>query len=148
MGEMTYPEDGQDSFKGKELVAEIAACTPKTISIPFHVGENKTRTWHISRQATGLSLKHEHRHQDGSLDKVTDYGGSTFQSNAVTSKRGTPLKQSFPADQYTQELIPAAATNVWNLELSDDKSILTYHLERHQAPRFTAVLKRVTKEDK
>jgi len=37
-------------------------------------------------------LKHEHRHQDGSEDKVSQYGG-------VTKNSGSPKLQFFPADQ-------------------------------------------------
>jgi len=135
VGEMTYPVDGQDSFKGKKLVAEFASCTDNKISIPFHVGEDHSRTWHISNIDGRVSLKHEHRHHDGTLDEVTNYGGTM-------SDEGNALRQSFPADTYTKELIPEASTNVWAISLSADKSKLTYHLERHQKPRFTAVLVR------
>lgn len=136
VGEMTYPIDGQDGFKGKTLVAEFANCDERAIAIPFHVGEDKSRTWLISKADGALSLKHDHRHKDGTPDEVTNYGGNA-------SGSGTALRQSFPADEFTQQLIPDAATNVWNLTLSADQSTLTYHLERHKKPRFTAVLKRV-----
>lgn len=133
VGEMTFSTEGQDSFRGQKLVADIANCKESKISIPFHVGEDHSRTWHISNTDTGLTLKHEHRHHDGRLDRVTDYGGHA-------DDFGTNLSQSFPADQHTKQLIPAAASNVWTITLSADKRRLTYHLERHNKPRFTAVL--------
>ena len=135
VGEMTFPTDGQDSFKGKQLVAEIAHCDQTEIRVPFTVGEDRSRTWIISRTESGLRLKHDHRHKDGSPDEITNYGGDS-------SETGNDMSQSFPADTFTQELIPAAATNVWTLSLSEDFSQLTYHLTRHGKPRFTAVLKK------
>lgn len=135
-GEMTFPPDGQDSFKGKRLVAELENCTDEEVKIPFVVGEDQSRTWIISQTKAGLELKHDHRHADGTPDEVTMYGG-------LTVEEGSGRQQSFPADIYTQELIPDAATNVWSLRLSDDNTTLTYHLQRHNKDRFIAVLKRV-----
>lgn len=136
-GVMTYPTEGQDSFAGKILVAKFASCNNAQIKIPFAVGEDHSRTWIISLLENSLELKHDHRHEDGSPDDVNLYGGKTNQS-------GTPLKQSFLADKHTANIIPAASTNVWTMSFNDDKTELTYHLERHQQPRFTAVLKRIT----
>lgn len=142
IGEMTFPTEGQDSFKGKQLVAYFQSCDKNEIRIPFTVGEDASRTWIIRLKPSGselssskLELKHDHRHKDGTPDDVTNYGGTTINI-------GSSLKQAFPADEYTQNLIPAASTNIWSLELSEDLSTLTYHLERHQKPRFTAVLTR------
>ena len=135
VGEMTYPVDGQDSFAGKALVAEITSCDNEQILVPFSVGEDKSRTWVFTKTAQGVSLKHDHRHTDGSVDDVSNYGGDSDDS-------GSALKQSFPADVFTQKLIPDAATNVWNVYLSEDETQLTYHLERHDKARFTAVLYR------
>ncbi|MFT5573799.1 MAG: hypothetical protein ACI9FR_002735 [Cryomorphaceae bacterium] len=135
VGEMTYPIDGQDSFAEKSLVAEITTCDEEQVRVPFSVGEDKSRTWVFTKTESGVSLKHDHRHADGSVDDVSNYGGNS-------NENGSVLKQSFPADQYTQELIPDAATNVWSVSLNKDGSQLTYHLDRHNKPRFTAVLYR------
>ena len=135
LGEMTFPIDGQDSFKGKTLVAKFDSCTKIEVRIPFAVGEDTSRTWVFTKTDAGVHLKHDHRHADGSPDEVTNYGGNS-------DNLGSALSQSFPADKYTQELIPAASSNVWTVTLSQDHQKLTYHLERHDKPRFTAVLKR------
>lgn len=125
-----------DAFGGERLTAWIASCDPDVIRIPFHVGEDRSRTWILRRvPGGGLELKHDHRHADGTPDEITMYGGRT-------ARPGTPLSQSFPADEHTAKLIPAAATNEWFLTLSADGSELTYYLERHGEPRFNAVLKR------
>jgi len=137
-GEMTFPKEGQDSFAGKLLVAYFETCSESEIRIPFHVGEDHSRTWIISKTEKGLQLKHDHRHEDGTPDEVNLYGG-------LAGANGSPSSQSFAADKHTQTIIPEASTNVWNLTLSEDNTALTYHLERHNAPRFTAELEKVDK---
>jgi hypothetical protein len=135
-GESVFPEDPGDAFRDQLLVAEIETCDDKVIRIPFHVGEDNSRTWVLTRTPDGLELKHDHRHEDGTADEVSMYGG--------TSKSpGTALSQSFPADAYTAELIPDAATNEWSLTLSADAAEMTYYLERHGKPRLKAILQRV-----
>lgn len=135
IGEMTFPTDGQDSFKGKTLVADLTECNEQEIRVPFIVGEDQSRTWVFTKTDSGLRLKHDHRHKDGSPDEITNYGGDA-------NGRGSRLSQSFPADAFTQQLIPEASTNVWTVSFSEDLSTLTYHLERHAMPRFTAVLRK------
>ena len=132
---MTYPKKGQDSFAGKQLRAHIASCSNSTIKIPFDVGEDKSRTWIISKSLNGLQLKHDHRHDDGTPDEINMYGGTALDI-------GNSLSQSFAADEHTAAMIPEAATNVWTLEFNHDKNQLTYYLERNSAPRFKAVLLR------
>ena len=73
------------------------------------------------------------RRADGTPDEVTLYGG-------VAVDAGSALSQSFPADRYTANLIPEAATNEWFLSFSADGQELTYYLERHGKARFKAVL--------
>lgn len=132
-GQASFPDDPGDAWRGKNLVAYIETCTADEIRVPFSVGEDRSRTWILRRENNGLQLKHDHRHADGTPDEVTMYGGTTLSS-------GSPLAQSFPADVYTADLIPDAATNEWFLSLNDDGSELTYYLERHGQPRFRAVL--------
>jgi len=134
-GQSSFPEDPGDAFRGKELVAHIKTCNADEIRIPFSVGEDHSRTWVLRRVEGGLQLKHDHRHADGTPDEVTMYGGTTLSA-------GSHLAQSFPADDYTAELIPEAATNEWFLTFSEDGTELTYYLERHGKPRFRAILKK------
>lgn len=104
------------------LVMHVRECSADTIRIPFHVGENRSRTWVITRTASGLRLKHDHRHEDGAPDSVTQYGGDTRDA-------GTPTKQEFHADSLTASLIPAARTNVWAIELEAGR-LFVYALRR------------------
>ena len=150
IGEMTYPKAGNDDFRGKLLVAKIESCTEENISIPFHVGDDKSRTWILSHTEQGLLFKHDHRHEDGSEDEISNYGG--YAANKEKSSNGAfdtqlsikknALTKSFSADEFTQQLIPAAATNVWSFTFNESLDQLTYHLERHNKPRFTAVLRK------
>ena len=132
-GESVFPEDPGDAFRGQLLVAVIESCEVDEIRIPFLVGPDSSRTWVLTRTAEGLQLKHDHRHEDGTPDEVTLYGG-------VATDPGSPLSQSFPADSYTADLIPEASSNEWFLSFSADGQELTYYLERHGKPRFKAVL--------
>lgn len=132
-GESVFPEDPGDAFRGHLLVAVIESCGVDEIRIPFLVGPDASRTWVLTRTAEGLQLKHDHRHEDGTPDEVTLYGGTA-------TDPGSPLSQSFPADSYTAGLIPEASSNEWFLSISADGQELTYYLERHGKPRFKAVL--------
>ena len=109
------------------LVMHVRECSADTIRIPFHVGENRSRTWVITRTASGLRLKHDHRHEDGAPDSVTQYGGDTRDA-------GTPTKQEFHADSLTASLIPAARTNIWTIEVEPGR-LFVYALRREGSDR-------------
>lgn len=113
---VSAPVAADDSFAGKRMVMHVRECSADTIRVPFHVGDDRSRTWVVTRTGSGLSLKHDHRHEDGSEDKVTQYGGDS-------AGAGTPTKQDFPADAFTRELLvrennPAGVDNVWTLEFT------------------------------
>jgi hypothetical protein len=109
-GQLVEAPPGDTTFAGKRLVAHVRECSPAEIRVPFHVGEDRSRTWVFTRTPAGLRLKHDHRHEDGSEDEVTQYGGDT-------AAPGTATRQEFPADAHTAGLIPAARTNVWTVEV-------------------------------
>lgn len=109
------------------LVMHVRECSGDTIRIPFHVGENRSRTWVLTRTNTGLRLKHDHRHEDGSEDAVTQYGGDTRDD-------GTAERQEFHADSLTAALIPAARTNVWTIEVVPGERFV-YALRREGTER-------------
>jgi hypothetical protein len=109
------------------LVMHVRQCSADTIRIPFHVGENRSRTWVLTRTPDGLRLKHDHRHEDGTADSVTMYGGDTRSA-------GTADRQEFFADSLTGSLIAAARTNVWTLELHPGHQFV-YALRREGTTR-------------
>ena len=118
-------------FAGKRLVMHVRDCSADQIRVPFHVGEDRSRTWVFTKSSEGLLLKHDHRHADGTPDSVTMYGG-------FAKAGGTAYRQAFPADAYTAKLIPAAATNEWETVLSEDKKTFSYILKRAGQMRFQA----------
>jgi hypothetical protein len=115
------------TFAGKSLVMHVRQCSDSVVRIPLHVGDNRSRTWVLTRTAGGIRLKHDHRHEDGQPDSVTQYGGD---SRAPVM----PGKVEFPADSFTRSLIPAAATNVWTVEV-DTSSKFVYALRREGTDR-------------
>lgn len=115
------------SFEGQRMVMHVRSCDLAEIRIPFFVGEDRSRTWVLTTTSVGLRLKHDHRHEDGSEDEVTQYGGDT-------EGRGTVQSQDFHADDFTAELVPTAATNIWTMELVPGESF-TYALRREGTDR-------------
>ena len=76
--------DPQDADWAKEtLTMHVRDCSDTEIKIPLHVGENRSRTWIVSKTDTGLRLKHDHRHEDGKPDAVTMYGGDTADAGCL-----------------------------------------------------------------
>ena len=118
-----------DAFEGQALVMHVRGCDDPTreIQVPFHVGDNHSRTWLLTRTGDGLRLKHDHRLEDGSDDPVTMYGGDTVDA-------GTSQRQEFPVDQESIELfaregLDVSTTNVWAMEIEPGQRFL-YELSR------------------
>jgi len=120
--------DGADrDFAASRLVMHVRSCTADEIRIPFHVGDDRSRTWVISRTGDGLRLKHDHRHEDGSEDVLTQYGGDSVAA-------GTAQRQEFPADSHSRDLFlreanPQSVTNVWSVEVAPGETFV-YELRR------------------
>ena len=125
-GTVTIDNDSSGSFANKKLIMHVRRCDETQLQIPFHVGENASRTWVITKTGSGLSLKHDHRHPDGTEDVLTQYGGHTVDA-------GWAQVQSFPADQYSKELfvanaIPQSVGNTWQMYIYPEQ--FTYRLIR------------------
>ena len=106
-----------DAFEGKRLVMHVRGCDAPTqrIEIPFHVGDDHSRTWLLTRTGSGLRLKHDHRHQDGSPDDMTMYGGDTRDA-------GSRERQAFPVDaesiaMFKRGGLNASVDNTWAMEI-------------------------------
>ncbi|AAZ26155.1 hypothetical protein CPS_0329 [Colwellia psychrerythraea 34H] len=125
-GKVTVDNAAGGSFANKKLIMHVRKCTDNQLQVPFHVGDDASRTWIITKTGSGLSLKHDHRQKDGSNDKSTMYGGHT-------NDAGWAEMQSFPADQYSKELfvdqgIPQSIGNTWQMYIYPEK--FTYRLIR------------------
>ena len=119
------------TFKDKTLVMHVRSCEKDRIRIPFVVGADRSRTWILTQRENRILLKHDHRHEDGTPDKVTMYGG-------LTTNVGTATRQMFPADQETVDVIPAAATNVWWIDLVPGEHF-SYNLRRLGSERYFSI---------
>lgn len=126
-GRVVSSDAADASFASERLVMQVRECSDDEVRIPFHVGENRSRTWVITRTDTGLRLKHDHRHEDGSEDTLTQYGGDT-------AGEGSAERQEFPADEFsrtlfTQNNIPQSVANVWAVEVRPGQ-VFAYELRR------------------
>lgn len=113
-------------FSGKSLIMHVRECSDTELKIPFHVGDDHSRTWVLTKTQQGLKLKHDHRHQDGSEDAVTMYGGDTIND-------GTVQKQSFPIDKdsidnFVKNGLTQSITNVWHIAITP--TTFSYQLTR------------------
>lgn len=124
-----------DAFAGKRMVMHVRGCEDpaRELRVPFHVGDDRSRTWVLTRTADGLRLKHDHRHEDGSEDAVTMYGGET-------TAPGTAVRQEFPVDaesvaMFEREGLTASVTNTWGMEI-DPRRRFAYELRRPDGRQF------------
>jgi len=129
-------ENARASFGVETMVMHVRHCSETRIDVPFHVGENRSRTWVFTREVGGLRLKHDHRHEDGTEDEITQYGGDAISP-------GTATRQEFPADAYSIEMFAAhvegspgldgAEFNLWTVDVRPGE-IFAYQLTRTNDP--------------
>ena len=119
-GQVVVAPAGDTVVSGKNLVMHIRECSEREIRIPFHVGDNRSRTWVLTRSDSSLTLTHDHRHEDGSEESNTGYGGQTVD-------QGTAQRQEFPAAGLGEVDSPASS-NVWTMELDPDRTfVYSFH---------------------
>lgn len=121
------PATPNDPFEGQALVMHVRVCEPERVLVPFHVGEDRSRTWVLSLHGDRIRLKHDHRHQDGTEDELTQYGGDS-------TKPGTANRQEFPVDQFSIDLFTrtnrtVSNTNTWAMEVHPGR-MFAYELSR------------------
>ncbi|MEP1231397.1 MAG: hypothetical protein ABJG88_12035 [Litorimonas sp.] len=125
-GKLVSTDAVDAEFATKKLIMHVRGCEDDTLRIPFHVDDDRSRTWVLSKTKTGLRLKHDHRHEDGSEDAVTQYGGDS-------AKGGTAKLQNFPVDMFSIDMfktegLSASVVNVWSIEIDD--ATFTYQMSR------------------
>ncbi len=120
-GRETFVKEGRESWADNEFVMHVTVCEEEEVHIPFHVGEDQSRTWLFIVEDSRLRFRHDHRYEDGTPEDTTLYGG-------YSDNRGTNFVQYFPEDQYTIDLLSDNYVRQWNVILSEDLSTFTYEL--------------------
>ncbi len=127
-GEMVrYDEEMDQDWLNRDVIIHVRECSPDEIRIPLHVGEDRSRTWVLTRTEDGIRLKHDHRYPDGTEEAASQYGGHT-------AEPGTAYAQSFPAGEASKEQFlardhPDGVHNVWIMEIHPGERFV-YNLTR------------------
>ncbi len=124
-GRVVSTDEADAAFATEKLVMQVRDCNDDVLRIPFHVGEDRSRTWVVTRTEEGLRLKHDHRHEDGTEDAVTQYGGDS--ANVTATRAEFPVDQ-FSIDLFQREGLTASVTNVWAIEAAG--GVFAYELSR------------------
>ncbi|MDX9847044.1 MAG: hypothetical protein RBT74_08690 [Tenuifilaceae bacterium] len=121
-GRETFTKEGRNSWAHMKFVMHVTVCDEDKVYIPFHLDEDRSRTWMFIMEKEGLRFRHDHRHEDGTPEDQTLYGG-------YADSTGTAFKQSFPWDEYTQKTLADGVERKWNVVLAEDLSTMKYQLE-------------------
>lgn len=128
----TDPQD--EDWRAERLVMHVAVCDSDEIQIPLHVGDDRSRTWFLTRVESAsqnesrILFSHRHLHEDGSPDVITGYGGVGL----VSAPRH---RMMFPASDETRDLfvaegIPESQKNIWAIEVRSDEDLFAYEMRR------------------
>lgn len=124
--------DGDHPLQDPELVMIFKECRDDVIRIAFHVDDDQSRTWVLSKHGHGLHLAHDHRNPDGSEQDDNMYGG-------WANDDGNDTIRFFPADPETIENRPARAANRWSMEINPQSDEFIYSLFLNDELAYRAV---------
>jgi hypothetical protein len=130
-GQQVFMSEGRESWALKKFVMHVTVCEDDRVYVPFHLDDDHSRTWMFLVEDGRLRFRHDHRHEDGTPEDVTMYGGYADGS-------GTAFWQNFPADEYTCEMLPNSCHADWRVELSEDKTTYSYSLFNYGELLFRA----------
>ncbi len=130
-GRQTYISPGRESWANKAMVIRFRECNDGKMAIAFLLGGDESRTWLLLDEDGRLRFRHDHRNCDGTPEEVTLYGGYAIEL-------GSRKKQIFPADEYTCQMLPNACNAEWQLELTENSTLLSYSLFGHGKLLFKA----------
>ena len=130
-GQQVFMAEGRESWALKKFVMHVTVCEDDRVYVPFHLDDDHSRTWMFLVEDGRLRFRHDHRHEDGTPEDVTMYGGYADGS-------GTAFWQNFPADEYTCEMLPNSCHADWRVELSEDKTTYSYSLFNYGELLFRA----------
>lgn len=123
-GTQVFIREDMESWADRELVMHVRECHHDVVYIPFRVGENTSRTWTLYFENDGrLRLRHDHRHDDGTPEDLTLYGG-------YSDPASNQFIQIFPADEYTCNMLPRICDNEWTMSFNEDMTTFSYILRK------------------
>ncbi len=128
-GEQIYRSHHASGWEDYEMVMHVDVCEDDRVLIPFHVGDDESRTWMFLVEEGQLRLRHDHRYPDGTPEEESLYGG-------YADDTGTEFEQHFPADAYSAEIIEDGGGNVWTIRMDHAMTTFTYRLERDGEKRL------------
>lgn len=97
---------------GRTPVIHFFRCSDTLMHVAFHLDDDRSRNWILTRVGGTIRLKHDHRHEDGTEDSITQYGGDA-------PSPGLPTRQIFQADSHTATILPMRRDNFWFMDLVD-----------------------------
>ena len=126
-GQVVSTDAVDADWRSEDIIVGPISCEIAAIKMPLAVGENTSRTWVIIPDKRTLTLKHDHRHDDGTPDAVSWYGGT-----AKTD--GSAARQEFPVDAFSialfeKEGLPASVVNTWAMDIIPGETF-AYELSR------------------
>jgi hypothetical protein len=104
------------AIAGQRLVLDVWQCYHDEMRLAFHVGDDHSRVWKLTREQDVPRLTHEFHADDGAPAAVTGYGGPAL-------GHGTATAQTFAADAATLTRIPSAAGATWTLEIGPRQTL-------------------------
>ncbi len=119
-GEEAYLAEGRESWDGA-YVMHVTVCEEDRVHIPFHVGEDQSRTWMFINEDGQLRFRHDHRYPDGTPEENTLYGG-------YSDGQGTAFEQYFPKDDYSRELLDGHYGREWHVVMDEAMTTFSYRL--------------------
>lgn len=111
-----------DAWRSAKLVMHIRDCSASVIKVPLAYNEDRSRIWVFTRHADGtVSLKHDHRHSDGSEDKITQYGGRSVDGDGAPGD----MDIAFPVDAesiavFKENGLNTSTENTWHISKDGD----------------------------
>lgn len=124
-------EESDRSFGEADLKIHVSYCSENEIHMPFHVSEDRSRTFILRRVNDELTLHHRHRDESGAAADPDGYGGAT-------QNDGSSSRQDFKVDEATVAALPETQYNVWAIEI-EPGNYLAYELQRPEEDRYFRV---------
>jgi len=106
----------REGVEGRDAVIHFFDCSDDRIHVPFHLDDDRSRNWIVTRVDGTLRLKHDHRNPDGTEEEISQYGGDA-------PVPGLETRQIFWADDHTAEILPDRWDNFWFLDFVDEETL-------------------------